>query len=255
MVDRAVVTIRGAARVVAAFILAASVACAGNAGSDDGGQTSDVPERDVSFETSDGVNLTGRLFGEGRVGVTLAHMYPSDATSWYGAARTIARSGYMALAFNFRGYAGSEGEKSPSRTTVDLEAAVEELQRRGARDLVFVGASMGGTASIIAGATNDPLAIVAISAPTNFMGLDAPVAATDVQRPVLLMASRGDDAAFSSVQSLERALPNPDTKVYDGDAHGTSLLNDRPEAVDEIVAFLKRYAPTTDAIPTPGSDR
>ena len=80
-----------------------------------------------------------------------------------------------------------------------------------------------------------------------FMGLDAPSSRPDVQRPVLLLASRDDDAAFQLVEELERALPNPDTKIYDGDAHGTNLLDARPEAVDEIISFLKRYAPL-DAI-------
>jgi hypothetical protein len=89
------------------------------------------------------------------------------------------------------------------------------------------------------------VAVVVISAPIRFMSLDATIAATNVQRPVLLMASRGDSEAFESLGALERSLPNPeDTKIYDGDAHGTSLLDARPEAVEEIVAFLKRYAPT-----------
>jgi pimeloyl-ACP methyl ester carboxylesterase len=233
--------------------LLAVVAACGRGG--EGAKVDDakaVRHSDVTFKTSDGRTLTGRLFGSGKVGVTLAHMYPADATSWYPAAERIAEAGYMTLAFNFRGFGSSGGTKQILQAPVDVDAAKDYLQKRGARNVAYIGASMGGTASIIAGDKQEPLAIVAISAPTRFMGLDAPLAATAVQRPVLLMASRDDDDAFESLKEFESALPNPeDTKIYDGDAHGTNLLEARPEAVDEIIEFLKRYAPLSLSAPQP----
>ncbi|MGH7859990.1 MAG: alpha/beta fold hydrolase, partial [Candidatus Binatia bacterium] len=75
------------------------------------------------------------------------------------------------------------------------------------------------------------------------MGLDAEAVATSIQRPVLLLASRDDGEALGNLERLQRALPNPDTKIYEGSAHGTDLLDSRPEATDEIVTFLERYAP------------
>jgi pimeloyl-ACP methyl ester carboxylesterase len=236
-------------RWVAAVLLTTLAAC-GNGSSSMGEDTSGVRERNVRFETSDGLTLTGRLFGSGKVGVSLAHMFPADATSWYPAAARIAKAGYMALAFNFRGYGTSEGDKEVGRTPRDIEAAVRYLRSAGARDVAFVGASMGGTASIISAETQPALAVVSVSAPLRFMGLDAPAVAGRVQRPVLLLAARGDGPAFAAAEELERALPNPETKLYDGDAHGTNLLADRPEAIDEIITFLKRYAPLNRSTPT-----
>lgn len=207
----------------------------------------------MTFETSDGRTLTGRMFGDGRVGVALAHMYPADARSWYVFGRRIAAAGYAALAFNFRGYGDSEGPRQIARAPTDIDAATRYLERRGAKNVAFVGASMGGTASLVAASDGQPLAVVAISAPTRFMGLDAAAVATGVQRPVLLLASRADEPAFRSLAELESALPNPDTKIYDGDAHGTNLIEARPEALDEIISFLKRYAPLTRSVSTPSS--
>jgi pimeloyl-ACP methyl ester carboxylesterase len=224
------------------LLLAASSACGGGTNAEDDADSA-VRETAVRFKTTDGRTLTGRLFGSSTVGVTLGHMYPSDAASWYVAAREMAKAGYMTLAFNFRGYGDSDGTKQVAKGALDVSAAGRYLEKRGASDVAFVGASMGGTASLVAADSDDALAIVAISAPTRFMGLDAAAAATTIQRPVLLMASRNDEAAFRSAQELGRALPNPDTKIYDGDAHGTNLLDARPEAIDEIVSFLKRYAP------------
>lgn len=237
---------------MAVIVVVASSCTSGNDAPEGGGPSS-VRARDVGFETSDGLELTGRLFGSGRVGVTLAHMFPDDATSWYEAAERIAEEGYLVLAFNFRGYATSEGSKAPSRAPADLRAARDFLRREGAREFAFVGASMGGTASLVAAATLGPLAIVCVSAPRRFMGLDAEAVATSIQRPVLLLASRDDGEALGNLERLQRALPNPDTKIYEGPAHGTDLLDSRPEAVDEILTFLERYAPPEAPEPTEGT--
>lgn len=236
-------------RCVLAVLLVLAAACGAGGSSATPDEGDGVSERDVRFETSDGVTLTGRLFGRGKVGVTLAHMFPADATSWYPAARRLAQAGYMSLAFNFRGYATSEGEKSIAKAPSDIEAATTYLRESDARDVVFVGASMGGTASMVAAEQLDTLAVVSVSSPLRFMGLDAPAVAGRIQRPVLLLVARGDGPAFAAVEALERALPNPETKIYEGDAHGTNLLADRPEAIDEIVSFLRRYAPLDRSTP------
>lgn len=239
-----------AARLFAAALVCVviAIACGGSDKAATEEQRSDVRERNVSFETSDGRTLTGRLFGSGRVGVVLAHMFPSDATSWYPAARQIAEAGYLTLAFNFRGYGNSEGPKSVAKTPIDVEAAGDFLDEQGAKRYAYVGASMGGTAALVASTTQKPLAVVTLSAPLRFMGLDAAVITVQVQRPVLLMASQDDEPAIASIDDLERALPNADTKIYAGPAHGTELLDARPEAIDEIIAYLERQVPVS--VPT-----
>jgi pimeloyl-ACP methyl ester carboxylesterase len=109
-------------RPAAALVLILAVGCGGGGKSADDGETAGPPvrEQNVTFRTSDGLTLTGKLFGAGRVGVVLAHMFPADASSWYPTARTLARDGYLALAFNFRGYDGSQGTKSTTNAPVDL---------------------------------------------------------------------------------------------------------------------------------------
>jgi pimeloyl-ACP methyl ester carboxylesterase len=241
------------ARLAAALVLILVVGCGGGGRGAANSSASGPPvqERSVSFRTSDGLVLTGRLFGTGRVGIVLAHMIPADASSWYATARTLARDGYLALAFNFRGYDGSKGTKSTANAPIDLKAARDLLVQSGARTYALVGASTGGTAALVAASKLDPLALVVISPPLRFSGLDAVIAAGRLQRPVLLMASKDDQPAMQSLETLSRALPNPDTKVFDGSAHGTNLLVGHPEAVDALVTFLERYAPSTQTTPTP----
>lgn len=238
-------------RIVLAGLCALTVACASGNQAAPASDDDQVSSRDVSFATSDGVRLTGRLFGSGRVGITLAHMFPADATSWYEVADDIAGAGYMVLAFNFRGHADAEGERDLDKANIDMEAAKDYLAAQGAKTFAFVGASMGGTASLVAAEAIDTLAIVTLSAPLRFMGLDAASVAGRIQRPVLLIAAEGDTSAFNDLGILERTLPNPDTRVFDGNAHGTDLLTDRPESIEEIIGFLERYAPTRRPDPTP----
>jgi pimeloyl-ACP methyl ester carboxylesterase len=232
-------------------LLATGIACArsgSNGTADDLEQTPRVAEEDVTFQTSDGVELAGRLFGDGATAVVIAHMFPAEgASSWYPAARRIAAAGFRAFPFSFRGYEGSGGRRDADRIVEDVEAAFAFLREKGFENIALVGASMGATACLVAAASLDVPAVVTVSATAQFSGVDAEAAASDVDTPVLLIAAQGDDPAYEGLQVLNRVLPDVETKVFEGDAHGTNLLEDRPEAVDEIVAFLRLHTTGAEA--------
>src|SRR5918999_1501980 len=85
----------------------------------------------------------------------------------------------------------------------DVIAAASRLRARGAESIMLVGASMGGTASLIAASRTDVNGIVTLSAPTTFMGLAAPpevLAAID--EPKLFLAAEGDGSASESDMAL-----------------------------------------------------
>ena len=127
------------------------------------------PDRagEVTFTTDDGVELKGRLFGQGSRGVVLAHMYPADQSSWWGFAQTLADEGYVALSFDFRGYGNSGGDKEIKLIDRDVRAALDFLEKQGATTVFLAGASMGGTASLkVAAKEGEKLAgVVSLSAP------------------------------------------------------------------------------------------
>ena len=114
----------------------------------------------VTFTTDDGIKLAGRLFGpdDATAGVVLAHMLPADQSSWYDFAQRLGAMGYRALTFDFRGYcpggdAGcSEGERAIAGIWQDVLAAKDFLVEEGVTRVALVGASMGGTASLVAAA-------------------------------------------------------------------------------------------------------
>ncbi|HWC31963.1 MAG TPA: alpha/beta hydrolase [Actinomycetota bacterium] len=208
---------RRAAAVAACVAVVLSSGCGG------GG---DVAARTVRFSTDDGVELEGDVRGGGTTGVALAHMYPTDRTSWEPFAERLAAEGYLTLAFDFRGYGGSEGERTIPEIWRDVVAAAGELRSHGAERVVLVGASMGGTASLVAASRSAVDGVVTISAPSTFEGLTAsPDVVRAVQAPKLFVAASADGAAAAAAQSFYNDSPQPKrVEIVGGDEHGTELL-------------------------------
>lgn len=207
--------------------------------------------RPVSFVTEDGVTLRGHLFGTGKGGVVLAHMYPADQTSWYSTAERLAESGYLALTFDFRGYGESEGEKEIKLIDRDVLAAISAIAEAGAQQVVLVGASMGGTASLIAAdksQTSSPIpvsGVVTLSAPVEFKGLSAAEAVPRLRIPLLFIAAEDDAGADSARQLQQLATSACEVQLVPGDDHGTELLQgSQAEKVWNLLsAFIERNLP------------
>lgn len=218
-------------------------ACATSAEPDPTPAGTGPPEREVTFPTGDGLTLHGRLFGDGDAGIVLSHMFPADMTAWFDAARHLAGSGYTVLAFNFRGYPPSEGSRDLGTAPGDVLAAVAFLQRSGIEHVALVGASMGGTASLVAAAEVEVAAVVALSAPVRFRGMDVTEVIDALDMPMLLMAAQEDGPGNEILEVLAGEIPGAETAVFEGDAHGTNLLLDRPESLEHIERFVLEHLP------------
>jgi pimeloyl-ACP methyl ester carboxylesterase len=108
--------------------------------------TPDVPSEEVSFLTTDGIDLTGTLFGTGEIAVMFLHQGMGSVTqnSWKPFARLAAEQGFTALTFDFRGRGKSGGSVHESSLPIDARAAAGFLRDRGYTRLVCVGAGMWG---------------------------------------------------------------------------------------------------------------
>ena len=200
----------------------------------------------VAFNTKDGVTLCGRVYGAGQPSVVLSHMQPTDQESWAAFAETAAQQGYTALTFNFRGYAPSGGEREISKLDVDVEAAVDFLLGRGAKGIFLIGASMGGTASVKYASREGVLGVAALSAPTEFQGLEALEDAGDVVGPKLFIAAEGDRSAQQAAAAYYEASSEPRIlEVYTGSDHGTSLLEGTHAAqvTGRLLEFMEIFSP------------
>ena len=192
--------------------------------------------------SEDGTILRGHLFGAAnQPGVILSHMRPNDQRAWFGFAQELADQGYAALTFDFRGYGETDGDKDFSKLDEDLSAAVRFMRDRGKQPIFLIGASMGGTTSLVVAAEQSVDGVIAISAPAKFEDQDALEAIVAVTGPTLFIASEDDTAAVISLDELMEAASEPkEQEIYVGNAHGTNLLDGENAAAfrERIFSFL-----------------
>jgi pimeloyl-ACP methyl ester carboxylesterase len=211
--------------------------------------------RAVTFESRDGVGLEGRLFGDGSTGVVLSHMRPADQRSWFAFANRLADQGYLVLTYDFRGYCPggdggcSQGDLQISAIWQDVLGAMDFVRSQGATTVALVGASMGGTASLVAAAQegSDAAVVVTLSAPVSIEGLDADAAVLQrVDANKLFIAGLGDASAAASAQDLYEIAPPPKrVEISPADDHGTDLLTgSQGEAIQRLIeTYLAAFAP------------
>jgi pimeloyl-ACP methyl ester carboxylesterase len=211
--------------------------------------------RAVTFESRDGVALEGRLFGDGTTAVVLSHMRPADQRSWFAFANRLADEGYLVLTYDFRGYCPggdggcSQGDPQISAIWQDVLGAMEYVRSQGATSVALVGASMGGTASLVAAGQpgSDVEVIVTLSAPASIEDLNADAALLQrVNANKMFVAGVGDAAAAASAEGLHEIAPQPKrVEIVPADDHGTDLLTgSRGEAVQRLIeTYLAQFAP------------
>ena len=214
-----------------------------------------IASTSIWFRTADHVRLHGIILGGGRAGVLLAHQYPADLCGWAPYGRTLARSGFRVLFFDFRGFGASQRPppRLIGRVDRDVIAAAALLRERGAKTVSLVGASFGAAAVLVAAPAihPPPSAVVSLSAETDleFLGPNYSLhplrAAPRLRSPLLLMVARGDHfvSVGDSRALLRAARANPKRLVVFGSGHGLRLLEppNRARASRLLLAFLRAH--------------
>lgn len=213
--------------------------------------------RPVSFTVPGGVELEGRVFEaeEASAGVVLAHMQPADQSSWFEYAETLADEGYRTLTFNFRGYcpggdAGcSGGETDLALLWRDVQAAVRYLRSTGIPRVAVIGASMGGTAALVAAAQPSAriAAVATLSAPIAIGGLVVtPETLVGASSAKLFVAGNGDATAADDAQGMyDLSVPPKRVEIVPSEDHGTELLegNQGPNVRRLLSVWLAQFLP------------
>jgi pimeloyl-ACP methyl ester carboxylesterase len=196
----------------------------------------------VSFRASGGARLAGAVLGRGSTGVVLAHTTGADRCQWLPFARELAKKGYRALVFDMRGYGASTGITNTD-PQLDVIAAAGELRRRGAKKIVLIGASMGGTGVVSAAPAIRPAVsgVAELSAPTGFGGANALSAAKQLKLPALFVAGRDDGDFAAATRALYKATSTKDKRLHIAPSswHGVDLVS-LPPVKKLLLDFLKR---------------
>ena len=196
--------------------------------------TPDVTTEDVTFTTGDGLDLVGRVYGEGTTAIVCSHQRQSSKADFAAAGPVLAAEGFMVLAYDNRGDGESE-QGLPADQGLDLLSAIELVRARGAEKVVLLGASRGGTLSLDAATKTDVDAIVTLSSPPPD---DGPAAVAAVTAPSLYVNSENDRFADSTQEMFEAAHQPKEIEIYPGGNHGVALFDSEPGLIDRIVAFI-----------------
>lgn len=198
----------------------------------------------LRFASSDGVQLDAAMVGTGPAGVVLVHEYPADLCGFWPFAVYLSHKGMRVLDLDVRCFGLSTCPDGDARANVidDVAAAAGELRRHGAKRVALIGASMGGAAVLVAGATLRPpvAAVVSLSGesdPSSVVGLpvhtlNAGAAVTRLTSPTMFVVATDDRyASVEETRAMYRATRATDKRIEvlsgaNTGLHGWALLSD-----------------------------
>ena len=229
------------------LLVAATIATIGAATTAPAAPTQPAAGTRIWFRAADGTRLAGTRYGRGQTAVVFAHESRGGGYQWATEARRLAARGYLAITFDFRGYGRSQarGGRARARYAADVTAAAKRARALGARRVILVGASMGGTAVVVGAANARPPvnAVVALSAPATFVQMDGVAAARKLQMPVLYAVGSGDVDFAPESRTLYDATASAEKRleIIDSGAHGVHLLAD-PGVRELVERFIAAHA-------------
>lgn len=198
----------------------------------------------LRVSTPAGSSIGAVVLGSGPVAVVLAHQSDGDLCQWMPYATVLAGQGYRAVPFDFAGN-GSSTLVGEATYVDDIAALVAELRRTGVTKVVLMGASMGGAMSIAAATTIKPPvdALVSVSAPGSYDGVNAAADAPSLAVPVLYAAGTADGNFGSTAQALSNATPAGlgQLELVDSSAHGVDLLTPRSPNTEALRVKIEQF--------------
>jgi dienelactone hydrolase len=170
--------------------------------------------------------------GRGRTVVVLVHQTDGGGLcGWLDFAARIAEvPGQQALAFDLCGFGGSDcpdGNTTPRRQVEQVQMAIDAASRLGARRIVVVGASMGGSLAVLTAAVDPRVdAVVDLSGPDDWRDAVVHRRAANVHAPLLVVmaADEGPESIAAARATAQAAAHGVFVGADRG--HGYELLAD-----------------------------
>jgi len=206
------------------------------------------PHTHVTFTSTDGVTLRGQLWARGRTAIVFSHMFGTDQSIWFDLAERLATRGYTVLTFDFRGVGTSSGRLVIRRVSGDTVGAVRFVRRQNPSKVVLIGASMGGTASLVAAGESRVDGVVVIASGMAFQGLDARPYLPHLRVPKLFIVGSRDVPFNESAKTMYARTPRPKELLEIPTAvHGTYMFRTRHKAAiyRGIIEFLTHVSNRT----------
>jgi pimeloyl-ACP methyl ester carboxylesterase len=195
----------------------------------------------IDFLTADGVLLRGLVEGGGPSLVVLVHDEGRDLDAHGTLVGELIAADIGVLRFDLRGHGLSEGVWSPDQAPLDVAAAVELAEARGAADVFVVAVGSGAAAALVA-----PIharAMVLVSPPGVPPGRDENEARESTVAKLLLVGAL-DERAEGSAARLQSLLIGPRLLVHLPTAEQGHALYEgecRLQALSQTIGFLAQH--------------
>ena len=192
----------------------------------------------VEITAPDGSVLAAAAEGEGAHAAVFLHQTSSSGfCGWVTYAGWAADQGVRAVLLDLCAWGRSKCQQGLTGDPAgQVRLAVNWARERGATSVTVVGASLGGVTALAVGQDAGADAIVDLSGPFSYAGLDsADVAAARIRVP-LLVAMAPNDAQMEPAKVKDAFGTAPAAVkryVEPGDGHGWGMLNDGTDADPE----------------------
>lgn len=216
--------------------------------------------REITFLSSDGVELHGQLYGSGTTTVILSNMGDNDPGPWQALVPHLLARGYAVLTYSYRypKNATHFDNQIARQTFEDMRAAIRFVQSTQPAHIVLLGASLGGMVSAKAAAEFQPDALLVLAAPVDLPAFDFRVEPAELQKlsmPKLLIGSENDrNVPFAETERMYDLSPEPkELHSYPSTAHGVQLFSG-PHAEDltrRLIDFITTQVPPAALSATP----
>jgi esterase/lipase len=205
----------------------------------------------VSFETPDGVMITGELYGSGETAVVFSVM-GNCKPGWRELAQLTAAQGLMALTYRWRGCreSGLAEQDELQKFVDDTRGAISFVHEQGAEKIILVGASLGGLASAKLAIESQASGLIVVASPPGIPEWGFELEAADLNTNILklfITAENDPTVPASATRELHDLAAEPkEWQTYPENKHGTDIFEtESGEAMQQrILEFILRIAST-----------
>jgi pimeloyl-ACP methyl ester carboxylesterase len=206
-------------------------------------------DKQVAFNGADGFALKGTFYSVGKAGpgILLLHQCNADRRIYDDLATMLVAAGYNVLAFDFRGFGETKGQRSDEQMPRDVDAAIDFLISQptvNKRALGVVGGSCGVNQAVQAGRRHPEIrTLVLLSGGTDAAG-EAYVRSSP-HIPILGAASEEDTTAAAATKKIVGLSTHRDSRVdmLKDAGHAASMFAKEPELQAEIVIWFRSNLP------------
>ena len=193
--------------------------------------------------------------------VVLLHSLGYSSEYWGSLISELNNAGYATIAVDLRGHGKSvysktfhkkswiyftnkNYQKMPGDITLILEYVKKHYKNINLNNMAIVGSDIGANTAILAAKDmkKKPVTMVLISPTRNFKGLYTPIALTELEMPILSMASLKDTYCLQEQKQLAKfAQGGFYAQNYPEGGMGMLMLKVNPEMTQDITKWIIKF--------------